>query len=42
MELKKVIGIVIAAVLAVVSGLVGYNFKADICGEAAPAAIEAK
>ena len=39
MDVKKIIGLVIAAVLAIAGSVVGYNFKGDVCGEPAPASV---
>lgn len=39
MDWKKVVGVVIAALLAIAGSIAGYNFKGDVCGEPAPAAV---
>jgi hypothetical protein len=39
MDWKKIVGVVVAALIAVAGSILGYNFKADVCGEPAPAVV---
>lgn len=39
MDVKKIIGLVIAAALAIAGSIVGYNFKGDVCGGEKAAAV---
>lgn len=36
MDAKKIVGLVIAIAISIASAVLGYNFKAEVCGEAAP------
>jgi hypothetical protein len=43
MDVKKIVGLVIGIAIAIASAVLAYDFKADVCGTAAPAAVsEAK
>ena len=42
MDKNKLIAAIVGVLLTVAGTIFGYNYKADVCGDVAPAQVEAK